>query len=230
MYDASAVLAALDRNALPVLLLCGFAMLCNYAWFLAAVRQGLRDRSVPIPVFCTLFWLVGDASMVLRYELWFREIGHWYVKLFWLALVFTVACELVFLWLTLRFGRVELAPRLSQGAFSAVLLVGIAVMAVAFETLKRWISDPLYVNYFHLANLAGPAFGAGLWLRRGTRAGTTPFVWAVYALMVASWSLACGLWYGPPFAEPGFLLLYATSTLGAAGLAMTVRRLPPPPA
>ena len=230
MYDAGAVLAALDRNAWPVIALCGFAMLCNYTWFLAAVRQGLRDRVVPMPVFCTLFWLVGDASMVLRYELWFHEIGHWYVKLFWLALVLTVACELVFLQLTLRFGRAELAPRFGQRAFAASLLAGAAVMAVAFETLKGLIGDPLYVNYFHLANLAGPAFGGALWMRRGTRAGTTPFIWGAYALMVASWSIACALWYGPPFAEPGFLLLYATSTLGALALAVVLRRLPPAPA
>jgi hypothetical protein len=226
MYDVGSVLAALDRNKWGVLLLCGLAMACNYTWFVAALRRGLRDRVVPIPIFCTLLWLVGDASMVLRYELWFRELGHWYVKLFWLALVFTVACELVFLWLTWRFGRAEFAPRLTQAQFGAALAAGVLAMAVGFESVKRWMGDPLYVNYFHFANLAGPTFGAALWLRRGTRAGTTPLIWCAYALMVASWSIACALWYGPPFAEPGFLVLYATATLAAVGMAMFVGRLP----
>ena len=66
MYDPAVVLAALDANQWRVIALCGFAMLCNYTWFIAAVRRGLRDRVVPIPVFCVLFWLAGDASMVLR--------------------------------------------------------------------------------------------------------------------------------------------------------------------
>ena len=135
MYDTTQVLASIDRNAVPILLLCGLAMLCNYTWFIAAVRQGLRDRTTPIPVFCTLFWLIGDASMVLRYDLWFNVIDHWYVKLFWAALVLTVLCELVFLSLTLRFGHREFAPALSRNQFVALILLGVAAMAVAFETV-----------------------------------------------------------------------------------------------
>ena len=72
MYEIAPVLAALDANRWRVIALCGLAMACNYTWFFAAVRQGLKDRVVPIPVFCTLFWLVADASMVLRYQLWFH--------------------------------------------------------------------------------------------------------------------------------------------------------------
>jgi hypothetical protein len=226
MYDPAAVLAALDANQGRVIALCGFAMLCNYTWFIAAVRCGLRDRVVPIPVFCVLFWLAGDASMVLRYELWFDVIDHWYVKLFWLALVLTVLCELVFLSMALRFGRAELAATLRQGQFTALLLAGLAVTWIAWEQIKRLIGDPLYIDYFHFANLVGPVFAAAQTLRRGTRAGTSPLIWAAYTAMVASWSLACALWFGPVFASPGRLLLYATSTLAAAAMTWLVIRLP----
>lgn len=82
------------------------------------------------------------------------------MKLFWLALVFTVLCELVFLHMTLRFGRKELAPTLSQAQSTALVLAGVITMAIAWEAIKRWMGDPLYVNYFHLANLAGPALAA----------------------------------------------------------------------
>src|ERR1700730_19346401 len=110
MYDPQQVLAAIDQHKWPILALCAFAMLCNYTWFIAAVRQGFRDRVFPIPMFCTFFWLAGHGSMVLRYDQWFNVYRHWYVELFWLALVFTVVCELVFLYMTLRFGREELLP------------------------------------------------------------------------------------------------------------------------
>jgi hypothetical protein len=227
-YDPQQVLAALDRNTWSVIGLCGVAMICNYAWFFAAVRQGYRDQVVPIPVFCTLFWLAGDSSMVLRYDLWFNVIDHWYVKLFWLALVFTVATELVFLHMTLRFGRKEFAPKMSQAQFTMLVLAGVAVVWMTWELVKRLIGDTLYIDYFHLANLAGPAFGAAMVARRGTRAGTTPFIWGAYALMLASWFVACALWFDGPFAEPQYLVVYTVCTLAALVVMFMVMRMPAP--
>lgn len=226
MYDTTAVLASIDANALPILLMCGLAMLCNYTWFIAAVRQGLRDRTTPIPLFCTLFWLVGDASMVMRYDLWFNVIDHWYVKLFWAALVLTVICELVFLSLTLRFGHREFAPSLSKNQFVTMILLGVAGMAVAFETVKGWAGDEIYINYFHFANLVGPMCGAAMVMRRGSRRGTTPLIWGAYTVMVAAFSLANVFWFGAPFADGKYLLLYAASIGGAALTTWLVIRLP----
>jgi hypothetical protein len=226
MYDYAPVLAALDANMWKVIALCGLAMACNYTWFIAAVRQGLRDQTVPIPVFCTLFWLAGDASMVARYQRWFVEIDHWYVKLFWAALVLTVINELVFLWLTLRFGRKEFAPRLTQAQFTVLVLAWLATMVVSFELVKEWIGDPLYINYFHLANLIGPPFAAAMVVRRGTRAGTSPLIWGAYTVMVASWFTATALWFGDAFTTPGHFALYVISTASAAAMFLFVRRLP----
>jgi hypothetical protein len=229
MYDTTQVLASIDANAVPILLMCGLAMLCNYTWFIAAVRQGLRDRTTPIPLFCTLFWLVGDASMVLRYDLWFNVIDHWYVKLFWAALVLTVMCELVFLSLTLRFGHREFAPALSRNQFVALVLLGVGGMAIAFETVKGWVGDELYINYFHFANLVGPMCGAAMVMRRGSRIGTTPLIWAAYTVMVAAFSIANVLWFGGPFADTGYLLMYAAGIGGAALTTWLVVRLPAEP-
>ena len=226
MYEPYEVLASLDRNMWRIFALCGFAMICNYTWFFAAVRQGFRDRVVPVPVFCTLFWLAGDASMVMRYDLWFNVYDHWYLKLFWLALVFTVACELVFLYMTLRLGRKELAPGLSQPQFTILVLCGLAVMWVGWEMVKDLIGDPLYINYFHLANLVGPAMAAAQIFRRGNRAGTSPLIWWAYTAMVASWFIACALWFGGPFASAGFIVVYVVCTSAAAAGAVTVTRMP----
>ncbi len=228
MYDVQATLAAIDRNAPNILLLCTAAMLCNYLWFFAAVRQGLRDRVVPIPLFCTLFWLAGDGSMVARYDVMFHQIGHWYVKLFWVALTITVATELVFLWLTIRFGRREYAPGLSQSQFAALVLAGMLLFAVGWEAVKKMIGDPLYIDYFHLANFAGPIAGAAMVARRGTRAGTSILIWAAYTIMVACWFTASALWFGVHFAAPGYLLLYGLCTLSSAAMTLAVSRLPGP--
>ncbi len=228
IYDPTMVLAAVDRHKWGVIALCGAAMIFNYTWFIAAWRQGLRDRTYPVPLFCTLFWLVGDGSVVLNYDLWFNVYDHWYVKLFWAALVLTVLCELVFIYLTLRFGRAELVPSWTQGQFVALVLAGLVLMIVTWSVVKRAIGDELFITYFHLANMAGPAFGAALMLRRRSRAGTAPLVWDAYTVMVACWFLACALWFGPPFASPQMILFYAACTATAAAMAIAVRRMPPP--
>lgn len=227
MYDPEQVLAAIDQHKWPIVTLCAFAMLCNYTWFFAAVRQGFRDRVFPIPIFCTFFWLAGDGSMVLRYDQWFNGYHHWYVELFWLALVFTVLCELVFLYMTLRFGREELLPASTPMQFRLLVFAGLIAAFVTWGFVKANISDDLYISYFHLANMAGPLFAAGLLIRRRSRAGTTPLIWAAYTLMVTSWFLACALWFGPPFNSPMFIIFYVTCIAASAAMWVAVRRMPP---
>jgi hypothetical protein len=81
MYDPRLVLASIDEHEWSIVALCGFAMICNYIYFISAVRQGFRDRTFPMPIFCTLFWLVGDSSMVLSL-LAFLIMQGW-ALLFW---------------------------------------------------------------------------------------------------------------------------------------------------
>jgi hypothetical protein len=227
MYDAHQVLAAIDQHRWGILYLCSIAMICNYTWFFAAVRQGFKDRVFPIPIFCTFFWLAGDASMVLRYDLWFHVYDHWYVKLFWLALCFTVICELIFLYMTLRFGRDELLPSWSQTQFRALVFAGLAITAVTWSFVKAHMSDDLYISYFHLANMAGPPFAAAMLIRRGSRAGTTTLIWAAYTVMVASWFLATALWFGSPFDTAPFIIFYLICTASAAAMTVAVSRMSP---
>ena len=227
MYDTQLVLNSIELMRWPILALCGFAMICNYTWFIEAVVRGFRDQVYPVPVFCTLFWLVGDGSMVLRYDLWFNVIDHWYVKLFWAALVLTVACELILLYMTIRFGRRELAPSLSQAQFTALMLAGVGMAALIWEFVKSLIGDELYINYFHLANFVGPVFAAGLVLRRNSRAGSSATIWIAYTLMIASWFVACALWFGEPFARPGFILFYVAGTLASAVMIKVVASVAP---
>jgi len=227
MYDPALVLAAIDQHRLGILLLCGLAMIFNYIWFVAAVRQGIRDQVYPIPLFLTYFWLAGDGSMVLRYRLWFEGFHHWYVELFWLALVFTVICELIFLAMTLRYGQRELLPNGTRAQFVLLILAGFVCAAVIWNFVKLLIGDPLYITYFHLANIAGPPLAASLLLRRQTRAGTSTLIWVCYTLMVACWFTACALWYGEPFNTLPYVVPYVFCTATSAAVALGVSRLPP---
>ncbi|MDT7640962.1 MAG: hypothetical protein QOC83_5250, partial [Pseudonocardiales bacterium] len=83
MYSAQDLLASIDQHKWPVLIVCAFAMIGNYIFFIEAFRVARRDKIVTIPIFCTMFWFAHDLSFVYRFDDWFNKIDHWYVKLFW---------------------------------------------------------------------------------------------------------------------------------------------------
>ena len=224
MYDPNIVLASIDQNRWNILALCGFAMLCNYTYFVAAIRQGFRDRVYPVPIFCSLFWLVGDASMVLSYNLCFKVYNHWYLKLFWGALCITVVFELIFLYMILRFGREEMRPALSRLQFNSLIGGGLVVSATVWAFIKEGLGDPLFIKYFDLAVMAGPPFYAALLMRRGSTKGTNSLGTWAYTLMAASWYGATTLWFGAPFNSSTFIVFYVVSTASAAAVAITVGR------
>ncbi|WP_158511135.1 MULTISPECIES: hypothetical protein [Sphingobium] len=58
-----------------------------------------------MPLFSTLFWLCCDGTGVLRYDMYFNVYRHWYLELLWAALTLTVSFELLFIYMTVRFGR-----------------------------------------------------------------------------------------------------------------------------
>ena len=228
MYDSHEVLASIDLNKWPILVLCALAMICNYAWFFAAVIRGFKDKVYPVPIFSTLFWLAGDSSVVMSYDLAFRVYNHWYLKLFWFALLVTVTCEPVYLFMIIKFGRKEVSPRLSQHQFTALMLAMLGGMLVGWHFLMRLLGDDLFINYFHLANFVGPFCAAFLLLRRGNRAGTSPFIWGAYTVMVTCWFTATALWFGAPFASPMFLTVYGVCIASAAAMTWAAARAPLP--
>lgn len=225
MYDPRLVLASIDEHKLNILALCGFAMICNYIYFISAVRQGFRDRTFPMPIFCTLFWLVGDSSMVLSYDVCFHVYNHWYLKLFWGALCFTVMFELLFLYMILKFGRAEMTPSWSQAQFASAIGAALIVAIVVWSFVKPQLNDPLFITYFDLANMAGPPFYAASLIRRGSTKGTNSLIMRSYTLLVASWSVACTLWFGAPFDSPRYIAMYLATTAAAAGVAVMVGRM-----
>ena len=114
MYNTQDLLASIDQHRLPVLALCAFAMLGNYTFFFEAYRVSRREKIFTIPIFCTMFWFAHDLSFVYRFDIWWHQIDHWYVKAFWFALVLTVTFEAIYLRQVIRYGGKELLPAASQ--------------------------------------------------------------------------------------------------------------------
>ncbi len=71
-----------------------------------------------------MFWFAHDLSFVYHFDIWFNQIDHWYVKLFWAALVLTVIFETIYLVQVLQYGKAELLPRAGQAQFAALVVAG----------------------------------------------------------------------------------------------------------
>jgi hypothetical protein len=226
MYDGHETLASIDNNAVSILALCALAMVCNYTWFFASYMIARREKVYSIPIFCTLFWFAGDATFVAHYDTWFNTYHHWYVELFWGALLFTVLFEVLFIVQAIQYGRKELLPSASPRQFGALIIAGAVAAVVVWNFLNDSMGDPIAVAYFSVANAALPLMYVGILLRRRTSAGTAPLVWWGYLGMITCWFLAIALFFGPEFRSFWYLALWAVCTIGGAGVLVAVNRLP----
>jgi hypothetical protein len=219
MYNGTAVLAAIDRNTVAVLLLCAIALGGTYLWFVEAIRACRRDRAYAFPFVCTLFWFAHDTSFVARFHTWFEVYDHWYVKFFWAGLVITACMEMVYIRQTIRFGRREMCPNLSQRAFTWVIIAAAASAVLIWAAVKQAIGegqvlgDDLYMASFGFTVAVYPPFAIGMMLRRGSAAGQTVLMW------VGFWGVAIGyfaasFYFGPEFRSWQWITLAVFSVIG----------------
>jgi hypothetical protein len=226
MYDGRQTLTAIDNHMVWILALCALAMLCNYTWFFASYVIARREKVYSIPIFCTLFWFAGDGSFVARYDTWFHTYHHWYVELFWVALVFTVTFEVAYIVQAIQYGRKELLPSSTPRQFGALMVAGAAAAVIVWNFLNHSMGDPIAIAYFSAANTALPLMYVGILMRRRSSAGTAPIVWWAYLGMITFWFLAITLFFGPEFRSFWYLAMWAVCTVGGIGVLVAVMRLP----
>ena len=116
MYDPQAVLQAIDQHFVIILILNALALLANVVYFGEAIRLAARDRCYTMPLAGTLLFIPHDLSYILFYDKWFNQYHHWFCELYWVGLIATLCLECLFLYQTIKYGREELFPRLSQRA------------------------------------------------------------------------------------------------------------------
>jgi len=230
MYDAHALLSNIDDDKWAVLVVCAFAMVGNYIFFIEAFRVARRQKIVTIPIFCTMFWFAHDLSFVYRFDNWFNTYGHWYTELFWAALVLTVTFEVVYLVQVLQYGRRELLPDATQAQFAALVGAGVVGAIICWEAVKLVFDDPLYAGSFGIANLSYPLMGTALAVRRRSMAGQTPLIWIGYLILVVCWASANIIWFGDPFDSFQWIALHSACLVGGLGLLYASIRWPGPAA
>ena len=118
-------------------------MVFNYIWFFSAYVIARREKVYSIPIFCTLFWFAGDATFVAHYDTWFNTYNHWYVELFWAALLFTVMFEVAYIVQAIQYARKELLPSSSPRQFAALIVAGAVAAVIIWNFINHTMGDPL---------------------------------------------------------------------------------------
>jgi hypothetical protein len=226
MYDGLQTLTAIDDHRVWILALCALAMVFNYIWFFAAYVIAWREKVYSIPIFCTLFWFAGDGTFVAHYNTWFHTYHHWYVELFWAALLFTVMFEVAYIVQAIQYGRKELLPSSTPRQFAALIVAGAVAAVIVWNFLWQSMGDPLGIAYFCIANVALPLMYVGILMRRRSSAGTAPVVWWGYLGMITCWFTALALFFGPEFRSFWYLAMWAVCTIAGVGVLVAVKRLP----
>lgn len=226
MYDAAAVLAAVDRNAVPVLLIAGLALVGNAIFYFEALRLGFRERTYTMPLCGLYFFIPHDMTFVLLWEKWFVEYDHWFLKLFWIALVFTALAAWVFLFQFLRYGQRECMPQVSRVTFVVLVLGGLVLSTGVWLALKSVLNDELFLFAFGLTAFWCAPFGMALMLRRGTRKAQSTLMWLGYVAIPLFYWPATAIYLGPYFQSPTWLALGAAAVMWGVANIVLIQRLP----
>jgi len=197
LYETQSVLQAVDRNMVPVLVLSAMALIGNYVFWIENLRLGFRARTYSMPVGCLLFFLPHDATFVAMYSHWFHQINHWFPKLWWYGLCLTVAMELTFLFMLLKYGRRELAPQSTKIMFSVVIVFGIVLATIAWLVVKSVMQDELFLIIFGVTIFWCTPFNFALMAQRKSATGQSLVAWTGYLMMPifywpATWLLSDG--------------------------------------
>jgi hypothetical protein len=213
MYDPQTALKVVDAHTVGVLALAGVTIVGMAIWFQQAFVVARRDRAYAFPMFCTAFWFAHDTSYVARFNEWFGTYDHWFLKLFWFALVATSLTEMVYIAQTIRYGGREF-PRLSQRAYTWLVIGAVASGVVIWTMVKAALGDSLYLIAFGLTVAVYPPFAFALTLRRQSLRGQSALMWVGFIVLAVGWFSLTTIYFGPTFQSWQWITLGVFSVLG----------------
>ncbi|WP_182379299.1 hypothetical protein [Nocardioides sp. WS12] len=237
MYDELDVLQAINDHAIWACALGALAFLANWTYFYACVQGARRDRCSPMALWGTTIFIAHDGSFLVNAEHWWTDYdgvaGAWMLPLFWCGLIVTFSFEAVFFSQTVRYGRNEYAPRLTQGQWTAYCVAALAVGIIFFAVAKAYLDDPIYLMTFLVTYaMCAPATFQAV-ARRGDSAGLSPLLTTTYLLIgVFFVGLTTGVIGSEPAGAPfrdGLWLLCSVVVLAMAVVLIRLQRTLPPP-
>lgn len=225
MYDPQDILYALDAHTVPLLLGFGAAMALQTIAMITAVVVTHREHWISIPLPCTYLWFAHDLGAVVRYDSWFNQYDHWFLKCFWLGLLSALLLEFVFLAQAVRYGHKEYLPHGSRRHWAMLVLSGAAFSALGWEYLQTVFDDPLYQALAATTMYVIPLAVVPLVLRRGSAVAQSPVVYGCFATMVILWWAVTAGAYGDAFRTWQYLACGVVACGSLTALSVWIYRL-----
>ncbi|MYE87218.1 MAG: hypothetical protein F4X31_13380 [Gammaproteobacteria bacterium] len=224
-YDAAAALSSIDANVVWVLAFFAIAAAATFVYLLQSFKLARAHEAYSSPLPAVGWFAVHDLHFVLLYELWFDVYDHWWVKAWWVALVFTTLIEFALVGMIIKYGRKELAPWASDRQFLGLVALGTAAIGVLWLLVKDSMDDPLFLISFPITAFWAVPFSTALMLRRNSQRGQSTILPICSVFIVGSFQGA--LWFIDPFfRSPFFLMFTAMGVSWALVNLWMLRRLP----
>ncbi len=199
-YDPQTTLDAISHNAVAVIGIGGLSIIALFVFFIEAARMGRRDQVYPMALWMTVLWWPHDGSYLLHFGDWFGgTYDHWFMQLFWFAIVVTFLAESVYAWQTIRYGRDELSPGRSQREHTIRVLGALAAGVISWSLVKGALDDDLYLLSFMATLLWGGPSASAMLGRRPDGRGQSLLEWVAYSAMAVLYSVTSIFFFGGGF-------------------------------
>ena len=225
MYDPYAALKAIDAHTVSIMACLLTTVAFAFIYFLIALRMAIRQKVYVVPFVGASVFFWHDFTFVLMYDQWFHVYNHWWVKMWWFALVGTVGLELFMLYQIIRYGHQELWPMLSRRAFAAVIVLGTLGVGTLWFLVKVSLGDPLFFITFAITAVWSVPFHTGLMVKRQSRAGQSIAMEASVIVMITSLTGAFAQ-IDPMFRSPVYLAFVAAFVIWPLVNIWLILRLP----
>ena len=226
MYDAYAAFRAIDANTGPIMACLLITVIFAFLYFVIALRMAIQQKVYVVPFIGAALFFWHDLTFVLMYDQWFNVYKHWWVKMWWFALVGTVVFELLMIYQVYRYGRKELWPNLSQGAFGLLIVLGTLGIGAMWALIKFSMGDDLFFITFAITAVFSVPFHTALMSRRQSRAGQSIAMELSTIVMILSLT-GVFVQIDPFFRSPLYLGFVAVFVLWPLANVWLILRLPP---
>lgn len=225
MYDPYAALAAIDQNTFSIMACLLVCVTAVFVYFFIAVSMAIKQKIYVVPFVGAAVFLWHDFTFVTMYTQWFEVYNHWWVKMWWFALVASVGFEMFLIYQIIRYGHQELWPQISRRAFTTLILLGTLGIGAGWLLIKTSLGDPLFFITFAITAVWSVPFHTALMVKRRSRAGQSVVMEASTVVMILSLTGAFAQ-IDPFFRSIPFLAFVLTFTLWPLANIWLIRRLP----
>lgn len=225
MYDPVSALAGIDGNITAIFIALLIVVVAVFVYWSQAVRIANRDQVYVIPFIGIAVFFWHDLTFVLSYDKWFNVYDHWWLKMWWYALVPCVIFESLFIYHFIKWGRKDWFQNLSQRQFAVLSLLATLGVGGFWYLFKTAMDDELFFVTFAITAVWSVPFHTGVMARRQSRKGQSVAMEVAAIVMIICLSYAFSF-ASDVFVSPTYLCFVAISIFWALTNIYLMKMLP----